>query len=193
MIDITGINLVEFAKKVYELSAPQGLGKLHYDPNPLTDDEASNFICRPNDLNQDVILDMDYVKGRACKMTVWRKDGKLEIADKWFDHTDKIFIKLLAILEIIPPEEMPEHVIACNCIDCQSKHIVEEDFIEEKKMPVLSAADLESVREGICPDCKEGLVAKSQEGFTIFVTCIKCEAQYSVRVFGSEQPYIERI
>jgi hypothetical protein len=29
-IDITGVDMVEFVKKVYELSLPQGMGFLHY-------------------------------------------------------------------------------------------------------------------------------------------------------------------
>ena len=35
MIDVTGIDLVEFAKKVYELSVPQGMGILHFTPQAL--------------------------------------------------------------------------------------------------------------------------------------------------------------
>ena len=44
MIEITGIDLVEFTKKVYEFSSPQGMGFLHFTPNPLTTEDANQFI-----------------------------------------------------------------------------------------------------------------------------------------------------
>ena len=120
MIDITGIDLVEFAKKVYELSVPQGLGILHYSAEPITDEEAKQFIQE----DSYIALNMDYVKGRACKMVVWRKDGKLTIADSWYDHTDRIYQELLEHFNIQQPEET-EHGPACNCIDCQNKRAME--------------------------------------------------------------------
>lgn len=119
MIDITGIDLVEFAKKVYELSVPQGLGHLHYNAEPLTDDEAKSLIHPPDRLYE-IILDMDYVRGRACKMVVRKQDGKLLIADSWYDHTDRIFKQLLEHFSISLPEVLG-HGVACNCIDCQSE------------------------------------------------------------------------
>lgn len=123
MIDITGIDLVKFAKKVYEFSAPQGLGFLHYTPEPLSDDEAKQLVdIFENDKSW--ALDMDYVKGRACKMTVWQKDEKLEIHDDWFDHTDRIFDQLLSNFGIKRNLEV-KHGMVCNCLDCQSLRAIE--------------------------------------------------------------------
>lgn len=123
MIDITGIDLVKFAQKVYELSAPQGLGFLHYTPEPLTEEEAKKctYLDRepPYAHGSGVVLDMDYVKGRACKMVVWQKDGKLKIREPWYDHTDGIFKELLNTFNIQVPAET-EHGIACGCMDCLS-------------------------------------------------------------------------
>ncbi len=115
MIDITGVDLVEFAKKVYEFSVPQGLGAFRFTPEPLTDSEAKQLIQE----NRYITLDMDYVRRRACKMTVWKKGDKLEIADRWYDHTNRIFKRLLEFFGIEQPEAI-KHNIACNCIDCQS-------------------------------------------------------------------------
>lgn len=120
MIDITGINLIEFAKKVYELSVPQGLGHLHFTPMPLTNDEANQLINE----KERIALDMDYVKGRACKMVVWRKNGKLTIHDSWYDHTDKTYDKLLSSFGI-ERSAQSEHGCACNCVDCQSARTIE--------------------------------------------------------------------
>lgn len=59
MIDITDVNMVEFVKKVYDLSRPQGMGMMHFTPVPLTDEEAKSLI------NDDGTVNMDYVRGRA--------------------------------------------------------------------------------------------------------------------------------
>jgi len=115
MIDITDVNLVEFAQKVYELSSPQGMGFLHYTDKPLTKEEAQSLI----DEHGHWALNMDYVKGRACKMTVGRKDGRLLISNSWYDHTDRIFQQLLNHFGIEAPK-ITDHGCACNCIDCQS-------------------------------------------------------------------------
>lgn len=43
-VDITGVNLKEFAKEVYNLSGPQGMGTIHYIPGPLSDDVAEEIV-----------------------------------------------------------------------------------------------------------------------------------------------------
>ena len=126
-IDITGIYLIKFIKEVYKLSVPAGLGYLHFREGELTDEEAKEILnVWKND--KQFALDMDYIKGRACKMTVFRKDreGKeIFIHFPWFDHTD---IQLKKLLKAVWPKEKPfpelkaeEHGISCNCMDCQSK------------------------------------------------------------------------
>ena len=93
MIDITGIDLIKFVKKVYELSQPLGLGFLHYQEGNLSDEEAKALIHK----NDPCIVNMDYVKGRACKMKVFNRESKLEIHDSWYDHTDSQLEELLSI------------------------------------------------------------------------------------------------
>jgi hypothetical protein len=119
MINITGIDLKSFVKKVYELSVPQGIGFLHFTPNPLSDKEAEEIIeLYKNDKR--IALSMDYVNGRACKMTVYKQGNELAINDNWYDHTDSSFQNLLdsfGIKRILKTE----HNSACNCIDCQKK------------------------------------------------------------------------
>ena len=95
MIDITGTDLIKFVKKVYELSQPQGLGFLHYQEGGLSDEEAKTLIKE----NGNYVVNMDYVKGRACKMIVFRKNNKLLIQDSWYDHTDNQLKELLSIRE----------------------------------------------------------------------------------------------
>jgi hypothetical protein len=113
-IDITGVDLVEFAKAVYELSAPQGLGFFHFREGSLSTWEANQHIDR----EARCVLDMDYVNGRACKMHV-RKDGdKLLIDSPWYDHTDAQLEQLLAKFNI-KYEPTEKHNTTCNCVECR--------------------------------------------------------------------------
>lgn len=89
MIEITGVDLVAFAKAAYELSQPQGMGWLHARPGPLDDATAEDLVRRC--ASGSVALHMDYVHGRSCKMVVFREDdGRLMISDSWYDHTDAL-------------------------------------------------------------------------------------------------------
>lgn len=126
-INITVINLIEFVKEVYRLSVPAGLGWLHFIEGELTDEGAKEILDMWKNDKQ-FALDMDYIRGRACKMTVFRKDreGKeIFIRSPWHDHTD---IQLKKLLKAVWPEDKPfpelkteEHGIGCNCMHCQSK------------------------------------------------------------------------
>ena len=126
-IDITGINLIEFVRGVYRLSVPAGLGWLHFTEGELTDEEVKEIL----DIwkkDKQFALDMDYIKGRACKMTVFRKDReekKIFIYSPWYDHTDIQLKKLLKGVwpkdRLFPELKAEEHGISCHCADCQSK------------------------------------------------------------------------
>ncbi len=126
-MDITEIDLIKFIKEVYRLSVPAGLGRLHFTEGELTDEEAKEILDIWKDDKQ-FALDMDYIRGRACKMTIFRKDreGKeIFIRSPWYDHTDT---QLKKLLKAIWPEDRPfpelkaeEHGIACHCVHCQSK------------------------------------------------------------------------
>ena len=92
MIEVTGCDLVELAKAAYDLSVPQGLGFLHFEEGGLSDDEAKSLI-KEDSLSP---LSLDYVKGRACKLTVFKDNDRLYINDKWFDHTEGQLAELVS-------------------------------------------------------------------------------------------------
>ena len=122
-IDITEVNLIKFTKKVYSLSSPQGLGILHFQEGELTDNEAKELLKYWKD-DKRIALSLDYVRGRACKMAIFRKENRLYISVPWYDHTDKQLEKLLK--SVWPknktfPKLKEEHGICCNCLECQSK------------------------------------------------------------------------
>jgi len=99
MIDITGVDLKDFVKAVYALSVPVGMGFLHATPRPLSDEDAQAIVNseRPDGR---VVLHMDYVHGRQCKMVVFREDGRHYIRDDWYDHTPAQLEKLLEVVGV---------------------------------------------------------------------------------------------
>ena len=91
-----GVNLNKFVCDVYDLSAPVNMGQLHYNPAPMAEDEAKQIIDREARNSSNVVVSMDYVNGRQCKMTVWvHNDGTYYIRDKWMDHLNEEFFRLL--------------------------------------------------------------------------------------------------
>lgn len=59
----------------------------------LSDEDAEAILAR--DKTGRVAASMDYVHGRACKMTVFREDEKYYIRDAWYDHTSAALAALL--------------------------------------------------------------------------------------------------
>lgn len=122
-VDVTGVDLVKFVKEVYKLSGPQGLGFLHHEEGELTDDEVED-ILKTWEKDKQFRLSLDYVKGRACKMTIFRKEDKLYIRVPWYDHTDQQLRELLLRTQ---SEDTPfpvlegKHNISCNCEACRKK------------------------------------------------------------------------
>lgn len=62
MIDTTGIPRYLVLKALYDNARPQGLGFLHYTPEPMTETEAEQLLT----------LDtyFDYVHGRVLKVSL---------------------------------------------------------------------------------------------------------------------------
>lgn len=61
MIDIRGLDKAAVLAALYNNSRPQGMGFLHYNPVPMTRDEAGTYI----DGGQTYY---DYLKGRVMKV-----------------------------------------------------------------------------------------------------------------------------
>lgn len=71
-------------RAAYDLSRPQGLGFLQATQGPLDEEALTNIKALGN---SQYAARMDYVHGRAVKLTVRRDGDKLYIdADQWFDH-----------------------------------------------------------------------------------------------------------
>jgi hypothetical protein len=89
------LNLVKFAQDAYELSTPQGMGFLHAKAGGLDEGEAQAIVERFKDDNH-CALALDYVHGRACKMTVRKGEEGYELPDSWYDHTNAQYSDLLS-------------------------------------------------------------------------------------------------
>lgn len=99
-INITGVDLIKFVQKAFELSSPQGFGHYHYKPGGLSDEQAKALIVEGD---KEYAVSLDYVQGRAVKMHVARdEEGRLSIDNAWFDHSDRQLEKLLEHVEIAP-------------------------------------------------------------------------------------------
>lgn len=97
MIMIPKNKLADLIRGAYDMSVPVGLGFLHAQPGSLTDDEIAAII-KPTGR---IAASMDYVKGRQCKMTVFRDaDGNLSINDSWYDHSDSQLRRLLEAIGV---------------------------------------------------------------------------------------------
>ncbi len=87
----------------YSRSRPQGMGMLHFQPGELTEEEI-DAIEQHRGFGTGVV-DMDYIKGRACKFTI-RKGDTPEDEDRrfidpsWHDHTRDDLVAMLDHLEV---------------------------------------------------------------------------------------------
>ena len=97
-IDVTKYDLKKLIKETYNLSRPQGLGIIHYEEGELSEEEINEILNRNE--GDHIALSMDYIKGRACKMIVFNKEGKLQIRKTWLDHTLNQLEELIKRLEV---------------------------------------------------------------------------------------------
>lgn len=115
------IDLVKFVQKVYELSQPRGYGHLHFQSGGLSEEEATAEVARCS--KGSLTLSMDYVRGRGCKMSVYRQlDGSLSIRIPWYDHTDEQLADLLGTFGIEPSNGIA-HSPSCCCTVCDPNKI----------------------------------------------------------------------
>lgn len=119
-VDVTDCDLREIVKAAYDMSSPQGMGHLHFDPAPLTEEEVDSVM--KNFPVGGVLVSLDYVKGRSCKFHVHEDAKGRYIQSPWYDHTDQQFAELVSqIGATMPKAEDAEHGAACNCADCVSQ------------------------------------------------------------------------
>lgn len=90
-LEITGVDLPSVIQAAYALSVPVGLGYLHHRDGPLDPQQAIQIVARAD---KDFV-NVDYLNGRAVKLTVHRDGERLFIPKRWFDHTVAQLAQLL--------------------------------------------------------------------------------------------------
>jgi hypothetical protein len=102
MIEITGVDLKRFAKKVFQLSEPT---ERHSSVDPMSDTSMGIVLKTAGIRNwRKYVLDMHIVQGRACNMTVFENDqGRWFIQDTWYGHTEEQLRELLEHCGVTPP------------------------------------------------------------------------------------------
>lgn len=118
MIDVSGVDVRELVRAAYELSAPKGLGFMHFTPEPLSDAEVDAIIGAPD--YSKCLVSMDYVNGRCCKFGVWQDGDTLTIRSPWFDHSAAQLTALLARVGVTAAAgvTVAEHNPSCECGAC---------------------------------------------------------------------------
>jgi hypothetical protein len=61
-IDISGLDKVDVLRKLYDAAKPLGLDILHFDPAPMTEEEARSLLDQYNYF--------DYVHGRVMRVEI---------------------------------------------------------------------------------------------------------------------------
>lgn len=108
LIDVTEADPVALVQAAYDLSAPIGLGLAHYLPGALSAEDAQAILTPEPDeagfrRRGDVVVSMDYVRGRCCKFTIFRDDeGRRWIAKHWRDHSRDDLQELLRRCNLDP-------------------------------------------------------------------------------------------
>jgi hypothetical protein len=68
MISIAGLDKAKVLAVLYNCAKSQGLGRLHYTPQNMTEDEARVLLEEQNDDGQGAYF--DYLKGRVMKVHI---------------------------------------------------------------------------------------------------------------------------
>lgn len=115
-IDLGDINPEAFIRTVYELSCAQGRGFLVDQSSGISREEISPWVA---DLARAGRVRLDYIKGRSCKMSLHKHDGRYFVREgSWYDHTDTQFDELLKRFGVTR-EAKPDHGGCCECDDCK--------------------------------------------------------------------------
>lgn len=75
-----GLTKAEALRKLYNSAKPQGMGFLHYEPKPMTIEEAEDVIQFLKD--EDWPIKFDYHKGRVMKVDLSNDSVELQ----WYDR-----------------------------------------------------------------------------------------------------------
>ena len=96
MLDVTGIDLIKFAQDAYELTPLTGKASMlgAKRNGKLSKEDAEKLVEQYKD-DGEIALRMDKVKGKDCRMTIYRDGSSLLIDSIWTGHTTEDLKDLL--------------------------------------------------------------------------------------------------
>jgi hypothetical protein len=74
MIDISKLSKVQILAALYNAAQPLGTGLLHYDPAPMSEEEAAELLEQS--------MYFDYVKGRVMKVDLSKSEFDPRLYDR---------------------------------------------------------------------------------------------------------------
>ena len=104
MIEVTGIDLKRFTRKVFQLSKPTAKQSV---VDPLSD-TSMGLVLKSSGTRkwQKYALDMHVVQGRECNMTIFESaQGRWFIHDTWYGHTQQQLNELLEHCGVKPASQ----------------------------------------------------------------------------------------
>ena len=121
MIQVPIQKVNDLIHEVYRSSVPVGYGHLHYEEGDLSDNHRIALHKKFMESYQEAgvrkwdsdtvtrhVMTMDYIKGRCCKMYIYRdKKGNVYIRERWGDHD---WLQLQALCDVLELNvEVPEY------------------------------------------------------------------------------------
>lgn len=94
-------NLPTVIAKAFDLSQPQGMGYLHYQPGPIPADTLRRILDNSDNATMPYLrgVSLDYVEGRAVKLHIPYSEEDsthyLEERPHWYDHSDRAWRELV--------------------------------------------------------------------------------------------------
>ena len=125
-IALAGLNKADVLAALYNASKPQGMGFMHYDPKPMTRDEAEGLLKQTTYF--------DYLKGRVMKV-----DLSGDELDTWgYDHDNDQGAAERAIAELRSTGDAnasniqaAHHVNTLEAAEDVKRHLNEESRVEK--------------------------------------------------------------
>lgn len=101
LICVDAAKIDDIIKEAYNLSRPQGMGYLHFKDGELPDDELQH-IKETIRHQGTTYLSMDYILGRAVKLTIYQELSHFYIQNSWYDHSEDDLQELLNRIGVVP-------------------------------------------------------------------------------------------
>lgn len=95
-LELHNVTARQLIQAVYAHSRPQGLGFLHFERGPLSEEDTDLLIEAQRD---DQHINLDYVNGRACKFYAVKRGENWYTSTEWYDHGESDIEGLLKTLK----------------------------------------------------------------------------------------------